>query len=235
MKRDYRNTIVPIFRGSESTGVEKFLGTGCFVVHGEKRALVTADHVISEAGDDLLIEIPPVPYAPSGGGHWNIEVFAAKILDRKPEVDLALLEVKNYFPREPLTLAKVDEINCFQQICTLEYSTTVVKDGRYVLSPAVRVGNVTRNFRKADVLKVPPMAREDLIEVSFPALTGASGSPIMPVNKMALWGILLANVDYQLLPVKFYKAEYDSKEVEETYYMAPMGIAVHVRHIRDML
>jgi len=225
--RDYRDFIVPIFRGTEA-GIGKFLGTGSFVAHGKRRVLVTANHVVSDSEVELVIQIPPRTYRPPGLAAWNIEVFGARVVDRNPAADIALLEVAAYFPRDALALAKDSEINTFELVCCLEYSTTEEGEGGTILSPATRIGNVTRIFKNLNRPTIPTKAQESALEVSFPALAGASGAPIIPQNRLTLWGIILSNVDYQLIPVKI-SAE------EDVMYMAPMGIAVHVKHLREMI
>jgi hypothetical protein len=79
-------------------------------------------------------------------------------------------------------------------------------------------------------------AGEDALELSFPTLQGASGAPIVSNETRRLWGIVKANVEYHLLPAQTITAR-DSKAqiLEETNYMLPQGIAVHVKHLRSML
>jgi hypothetical protein len=63
------------------------------------------------------------------------------------------------------------------------------------------------------------------LELSYPALKGASGAPVVVldgVDRYKVAGVLVANVQYELLPVQtyFYKDESGANE-EKTHYYLP--------------
>lgn len=74
------------------------------------------------------------------------------------------------------------------------------------------------------------------MELSFPALKGASGAPILSNDSFHLWGIIIANVDYHLLPAKVESVLDNKNDIyEETHYMLPQALAVNVMHVRQLL
>jgi hypothetical protein len=73
--------------------------------------------------------------------------------------------------------------------------------------------------------------------VSFPALDGASGSPILcPSQGFAVWGVVKANIGHHLLPAQIERVYgSDSKLVEETKFMLPQALAINVRHLNNLI
>ena len=218
-------TIVPIFGVDESSsagflGKYIFLGTGAFV--GKQPLLVTAEHVVRDWTEAFAITTLP---------NTN-NIMQAKLITKNRNTDLALLEVPGYPPQKALQLAQDNEITLNQSVYCLEYSTTQALGKAIHLSPATRLGNVTRLLNLADRYG---QAGEDALELSFPALRGASGAPIIS-NSFHLWGIVIANVSYHLLPAQI-ESVLDEKNqvIEETRYLLPQGLAVHVKHLRAML
>jgi hypothetical protein len=75
-----------------------------------------------------------------------------------------------------------------------------------------------------------------MLELSFPALRGASGAPVLSNLTFRLWGIITANVAYHLLPVQIEHVWDDEGQItEETRFLLPQAIAVHVKHLQAML
>ena len=214
--------IVPVFGINESTNEKVFLGTGAFV--GEPPLLVTADHVVRDwNGPFGIVKLPVVTRHP----------IQANLVARNQDVDLALLEVPDYRPEWTLELAKDSEITSNKGVACLEYSTTHSCEGVIHLSPATRMGNVTR---LRDLREQYGQAGEDALELSFPALRGASGAPVISNSNYHLWGIVIANVSYHLLPSQIVTVlDEKNRILEETQFLLPQGVAVHVRHLRAML
>jgi len=72
------------------------------------------------------------------------------------------------------------------------------------------------------------------LEVSFPALRGASGAPVLINSSFRAIGMLVGNMSYHLLPSQIETiTNEDGKIVEETKYMLPLGIATHANAIRE--
>ena len=118
-------------------------------------------------------------------------------------------------------------------IFTLEYGTTQVVGSSIALNPATRIGNVTRLL---DLTEKYGLAGKSILELSFPALRGASGAPVICSKDFTLWGIVIANVSYHLLPAQIESVLNEQEEVEEEIrYMLPQGLAVNVMHLQNLL
>jgi|SRR5579871_438118 len=211
-------TIVPIVIVDEFNEPTEFLGTGSFV--GNPPVLITADHVVKNCTGRLAISLPSGQYP-------------ANVIVHRPKSDLALLDVSGYVCKNPLVLAGNDELTTVKQVVCLEYSTTRPEQAGLHFNPATRLGNVTRLINETDRYKE---AGDEALELSFPAISGASGAPIICLEDYHLWGIVMANVSYQLLPVQI-ETTLDEKNqlLQEVQYYLPQGIAIHVKHLRAFL
>lgn len=215
-------TIVPIFGIDERSNEKVFLGTGAFV--GKPPLVVTAEHVVRGwDGPFGIVKLPVETRHP----------MRANLVTRNRDVDLALLEVPDYLPEWTLELAQDNEIKTNKIVACLEYSTTRSRAGVIHISPATRMGNVTR---LVDQRERYGQAGEDALELSFPALRGASGAPVISSTNGRLWGVVIANVSYHLLPSQIITVLDEKNQIlEETQFLLPQGLAVHVKHLRAML
>ena len=214
--------IVPIFACSEVGKIERFLGTGVFV--GQPPLLVTADHVVRDWGGRYAVIIS----TPSTHRLKHTELML-----RKPEMDLAALEVSDYPLETGLQLGEDDEIVQNQIVACFEYSATRYVGDELKMEPATRLGHLTR---LRDLRDMYGPAGTDALELSFPALRGSSGAPVLSNSDFHLWGIVMANLEYHLLPSQIVTV-WDSADqpAEEVKYMLPQAVAVHVKHVRAML
>jgi hypothetical protein len=224
--------IVPVVGVDETDPLGKyaFLGTGAFV--GQQPLLVTCDHVVENWNKSFAIAILP-DRVPLG----TCDIHQAKLVARNPRADLALLEVPGYSPEEVLQLAEDHEISMNVPVICFDYSqvgTIQVGEEKAVhFQPATRLGNVTRLRFLKDMFG---QAGDGMLELSFPALRGASGAPVLSNLTFRLWGIVKANVAHHLLPVQIERVWDEKGEVtEETRFLLPQAVAVHVKHLRAML
>lgn len=133
----------------------------------------------------------------------------------------------------PLRLGFDEPIYTNSPVMSFEYGTTVFEEGRTLLSPATRVGNVTR-IRDMTTRFGP--AGRDALELSYPALRGASGAPVITMDGgYKILGVVIANEAYHLLPSQI-ESVLDEKNnlMEEVRFMMPQGIAVNIEHLRTM-
>lgn len=157
-------------------------------------------------------------------------------------MDLALLEVPDYPSKPGIRLAGDSEIVHNVSVACFEYSTFLLRGLEYDLlgrefdfRPATRIGNVTRYV---DLSNEYGEAGVDMLELSFPALKGASGAPVVSTMQedMRLWGIIKANVSRELLPAQVLTVVDEKNQItEETRFYLPQAIAVHVMHLRAVL
>ena len=75
-----------------------------------------------------------------------------------------------------------------------------------------------------------------MLVLSFAALKGASGAPVVSNANLDLWGIVTANRASDLLPTQI-ETTLDEKNqpIEEVKFMLPQALAIHVKHLRSIL
>lgn len=201
-------------------GNPTFLGTGCFL--DVNKRLLTAYHVIKGYDEIGIMNLNGVP-----------KYFPAKIYRKDELLDLVALDVEEFTPGYYFVLQEDDEYPINQFVICCEYGTTITKGQTIEFSYATRIGNITRMFANLDILK---KAGENALEISFPALQGSSGAPILLKDSMKIIGIMMKNVQYDLLPVQIERiTDKDGKLIEEIKYMMPQGIAINVKHVRKFI
>lgn len=213
--------IVPLFAIRGSSNIQGFLGTAAFVA-GSNR-LITAEHVVrgwdGEFGIVASLDVSTVHHA-----------VLLKVDEGR---DLALLETTDFEADRALQLAPSDGMNPNSQVVCFEYGTTLVSGTSITLNPATRLGNVTRNL---DLTELYGPAGTRMLELSFPALKGASGAPVLSNRAFELLGVIKANVGYELLPAQIETVRDQSgKMLEETKFFLPQALAVNVAVVEDFL
>ena len=175
----------------------------------------------------------------SGGEQQMLAIARAMLANPElilmdEEIDLAFLKVKDYDPPYSFPLAEDHDITINQLVCAFEYSTTEIAGRKINFTPANRMGNVTRARNLNDIYG---KSGEEMLELSFPALKGASGAPVV-LNKtpFPLWGVVKSNVAREVMPAQIEKILDESGEItEETKFYLPQGLAIHVKHVRNMM
>jgi hypothetical protein len=76
-----------------------------------------------------------------------------------------------------------------------------------------------------------------MLELSFPALRGASGAPVVDSHPpFEVWGVVTANTAYEIHPAQVERiVEEDGKITEETRFYLPQALAIHVSKVRKLL
>lgn len=138
----------------------------------------------------------------------------------------------------PLKLSRSDPaLN--DDVFTYEYSNTRFEaktgGGLHIsFEPLSHKGNVIRFYDSA----FPESNPTPSLQVSYPALQGASGAPVIattPSKQFEVCGILVANIERELLPAQILRIEGPDESIEETKYFLPHGKALHVRAIAPLL
>jgi hypothetical protein len=205
----------------------KFLGTGSII--GDGSILLTADHVTRDWPGPLAIVHLPRPQ----------QLIPITPLERDASHDLVLHRVHDYRPPQPLRPIFDAPSHPNRQLLTFEYGTTVTVGPEVRLNPATRLGHMTRKFDMTKELRSP--AGDDALELSWPALRGASGAPVMlndatnPAEAFGVIGVIVANAAYHLLPAQIESVLTEENNLfEEIRYMLPQAVAVNIRHLRPM-
>jgi len=215
------NIVVPIFGVEREETLETFLGTGTFIDDGNY--LVTAHHVVRDWKKRFGIIIAEESW-----------VYEADLILESSETDLAVLKVDGYRPQYSLPLAKPDDFLFNIPVTCFEYGTTRHQDEKFYIEPATRLGNITRLRNLQDQFN---LAGDEMLELSFPALRGASGAAIMNwATPFTLFGIVVANTSYHLMPAQIESVLDESNQVyEEIKFMLPQALAVNVKHLAKLL
>jgi hypothetical protein len=154
-----------------------------------------------------------------------------------PDYDVAVARGKA--PHwEHLKIAGTDNVVMNSDVLTVEYSATQQhlprSDGEHEMKvvASYHKGHVVR--RTEEVLGHSRPAQ--CIDLSFPALQGASGAPIIYNDQTAaVIGLVVANVARHLLPAQILRTNLGGEEYEEVRYLLPYGQAIQAQHLRDAL
>lgn len=213
-------------------GRPQLLGTGSMI--GDGATLLTADHVARDFDGEVGIA--------SMRGDGDPERFPITLIERDPSHDLALYRVDGYTAERPLN-PWWEPIGYNRELITFEYSPSRPEGDIYYLSPATRIGHMTRMLDLTD--QRGPLG-DRALELSFPAVGGASGAPVMLNGRMAslldgddaefaIVGVIVGNTAHHLLPVQVDEyLDVDGKYIAETRFMLPQGLAVNICHLREM-
>lgn len=213
------DVVLPLFALDSAGNINHFLGT-CFCV-GDEPLFITAGHNVKDwDGQFGLVHISDLSH-----------LYLARPAYLDNNADVAILDVRGYRPKKRLGLGTDDSIVLNQQIVCFEYGTTIQKGKEIILAPASRFGNVTR---KLDSLELLGRKLSNALELSFPALRGASGAPVLSNVGLLVWGMVVGNTSYHLIPAQIETTTDEAgKTNEQVMYMLPLAIAVNVSSIRE--
>jgi len=228
-----QSSIVPILKGDTDRAIRELLGTGFFVGTPQEPYLVTAKHVFENT-------------SLSGGEHFAYTFMGDSSLELRPlykitysdTYDVAICRLNPDERYVPLNLAS-DDPALNDDVFTYEYSSTRFEakaDGGLHISfePLSHKGNVMRFYDST----FPESKPTPSLQVFYPALQGASGAPVIATTtnkQFAVCGILVANIERELLPAQILRIEGPDESIEETKYFLPHGKALHVKVIAQFL
>jgi hypothetical protein len=168
-----------------TNGEWAFSGTGFFIEHDGRPILVTANHVALDE-PVWICKDPPV------GGQFSLEEILAptkRLCSRG--TDIALYDPLEFSPGVTLRLCAAPPPGNYL-VGSYEYVRLLVDRERSLFNsgPSTRIGNVGR-------LVNDDRYPGDSLELSYPALNGASGAPVVVLqgpDKHKVTGVLIANV-----------------------------------------
>jgi hypothetical protein len=149
----------------------------------------------------------------------------------KSHYDIALGRVEPIQDAAPLILATKHPHGNADIIC-MEYSGI---SSRRLPSGETEMG-LTHYFHKGHVVSryvsdYPETVPTHCFDVSFAALKGASGAPVIVEQSGQVAGMIVANVERHLLPAQVERIESEDGVVEETRYLLPNGKAIGWQHL----
>jgi hypothetical protein len=214
-------TIVPIVRlNVGAKKIVEFLGTGFFVQDG---LLMSAKHVLGvQLGENERLAVPIADEAAT--------VYLIGDISTSREFDIAIGRLDRPRQAELLSLAtNWPPVNA--EILTVEYSGTTMLEAGPFFMPYYRKGHVICVY----LSRYPEPHPTECLDLSFPALKGASGAPVIVEADGSVCGMIVANVERHLLPAHIERVESTDGTVEERRYFLPTGKAISWPHLRDFL
>jgi len=212
------DNVFALFSAKSDEKLVGFLGTAwAEATHG---VCITCAHVLPDEFDQLVI-------VRGIGGRQAVSLIA-----KDNERDLALLRPSTALPRSPWRVsvgdpswATGDLLSCFEFSATQQ-----LPDKRFKVLTRTHVGNAVSVHRLLEGNVLPRLASQDAIELSFPALKGASGAPVVDRFTCEVAGVVAANNEAELAPSSVYEYTDGETYIERVRYI-PSGIAIHGRHV----
>ena len=189
-----------------NNGVIKFAGTGFGI---EKPGLVlTAAHVVSGVTNPQEIYIELQNGKPPDG-----RFLQACSLDRHPTADIAALLFEPNPSLRAFQLgnppADIGDFYLGTEIISYGYPSTIESPDKVNLEPRLMSGYLQRNFRH-----LQSNYSFQACELSFPAISGQSGSPILLANDIdSAIAVLTTNFESSIV-IDSYEEHYEGGEKE---------------------
>lgn len=224
-----------------SNGMAVFLGSAFFV--SEQGLLVTAAHVLPA---DVEADWPIVFTFGRGAS------YAAEVVSVCSETDLALLST-DYRPTQWLSLGNEVDGCMFEEVACYEYSSTEIRQvgpmAHIRATSSGRIGTITRIIPRNELEGLRRLQNIDLLVVSFPTLSGMSGSPVIRRSDGRVVGIIVQSWSIDAPSAEIQEIietttelgndrneAWPRREVKEVRrLMVPQGLAVHVRYVSALL
>jgi hypothetical protein len=224
--------IIPIVKGRPDKKISELLGTGFFVSLDQALYVLTAKHVFEGSP---LVNDEFYGYVFKAGE--QIQVWSVPRWAVSRDYDVAAFESRPFDEAVPLPFSDAQPPLNGDVIC-YEYShsrieTRVSGHTHVTFEPLAHKGNVMRIYESTFPETVPTPS----FIVSFPALQGASGAPVVAHTKnknFYVAGLMVANLERHLLPAQILRIE-DSSGTEETIYFLPLGKAIDARVIKEFI
>lgn len=221
--------VVTVVAGT--TKVVDLWGTAFLVRPG---LFMSAKHVF---GIDLPPSLALAVVLFRGPGADPIPV-AAKPVYLDPRRDIAVARVDDWPRSDGLTLAPDDDqLVMNTDILTIEYSEPdrgiLLEDGQSAIGicPNWHKGYMVREY----VDRFGQQRPTACLDLSFPALKGASGAPAIDGQTGLVLGMILGNIERVLLPTQIAPVQRNRVIVDEVRYFAPYAQAICARYLRDAL
>ncbi len=215
-------SIFPILKVNlEPFEIIERLGTAFFV--REDGVLMSAKHVLAVApahGEAVVAAFLGEP----GKVSWH----RITAINASAGFDIAIGRMEPPVRIHPLSIASQDPPHN-KDVLTVEFSGT--KPGpRTDFTPYHRKGHVVAVY---DSDYGTPSTRS--FDLSFPALKGSSGAPLILERDGTVVGMIVANVERYLLPAHIERLESPGRAVESHQYFLPTGQAISWMHLHEFL
>jgi len=220
--------VVPLVRTPESDDAPiEFLGTAFYV--DDQRTAMTAKHVVDGWSPGEVSVLQQL------GNGTTIGVPVTRIWESGVH-DIAVLDLAPFDQACPLELAQ-GPYPMNVHVATLEYSRSHPLQG----AAARRLLKVVGSFRRGNIVRTyrAPWpgggAEVETLELSYPALQGASGAAVFEERSTQVVGMVLGNVESTAQPALTLRASLSGTDYEERTYHLPFGLAISWLHLRIAL
>jgi len=190
---------------------------------------LTAKHVLEDVslpeGQDFAVVMLPA----------GLTVHRVSIVAFAEQFDIALARAEGIQDVFPLEIATKNAPVNFD-VLTVEFSGTesrLLADGRRGMwfTPYHRKGHVICYYTST----WPEPVATSSLDLSFPALRGASGAPVVAERDGSVLGMVVANVERHLLPAQVERVEFGPDHREEVRYFLPVGKAIGWQHLGEFV
>jgi hypothetical protein len=215
--------------GIKEDRVHLALGTAFLV---DKGIFMSAKHVfgvVPDAGHELA--------AVHLDGR-NLTGFALQVIYKDPVHDIAVARAEQWPDLQPLVIAPADNLTMNINVLTVEYSATRSgvprPDGQSAMhiTPSFHKGYIVREY----ATEFGFQGTTSCIELSYPALKGASGAPVIEESSGNVLGMIIRNVEQQLMPAQIERTmRTDGTRDEVIRYFMPTAQAIRASHLREAL
>jgi hypothetical protein len=226
------SAIVPVVTrtaGLSEDRVHELLGTAFLVGPG---LFMSAKHVFGvtpPAGQETAVVL---------NDSGDLSGHSLKVVYQDSKHDIAIAQSEGWPEEEILTVAPTDNLIMNHNVLTVEYSPTQggvqLPDGRTAMTITAnwQKGNIVREY-KPDFGYISSTA---CIDLSYPALKGASGAPVISEESGYVLGMIVGNIERQIMPAQIERTvRQDGTTDEIRRYFLPSGQAIRAAHLREAL
>jgi hypothetical protein len=164
--------------------------------------------------------------------------FTMQVIYQDPLHDVALARAAQWPDMQPLVIAPSDNLIMNINVLTVEYSATrsglILPDGRSAMgiTPSFHKGYIVRQY----AAEFGFQGTTSCIDLSYPALKGASGAPVIEELSGNVLGMIVGNVEQQLMPAQVERTtRSDGTKDEVVRYFMPTAQAIRASHLREAL
>jgi hypothetical protein len=214
----------------DSLDVQAFWGTGFLVGPG---VLMSAKHVLG-------VEVPDGQGLATFMRRDDSSPVLHPLFDVHLDVDfdIGVASVSEPLYDEHLRIAEGDSTAMNLDVLSVQYARVLEHDPRVKvrMSQSHHKGYVVQRTTETFGHRQPTK----VLDVSFPALEGASGAPVVTTLDWTVIGMVVANVQRHLLPAQITRTvmgtgDDEQAKVEEIRYYLPFGQAIRSPHLRETL
>ena len=213
------------------------LGTGFLISKDQVIYLVTAKHIFNNYHDNVRFTI-----FPDKNGKLtvlDVPILLKNRIDSK-DFDICIIRITEFVEYLVPYIVELTttQVEPFDSVATHEFSRTTyyarteTELAKISFEPKYLRGNILRYYISDFPERVPTLS----LELSFPILQGASGSPVVISGKKEVIGILVSSIETQVQPAQTITLfDNHGKPQEEIKYFLPTSKAIAAKHIEEFL